>query len=66
MTGTRLETFANGRRLEEREGSLLLNAWGPDGGLEILDGAGTRMEFDGELGTQHRVRYSGGKVVRQW
>ncbi len=63
-----VDTYRDGRLFQQEQrtanGSILLNAWGEDGGQEIRDWAGSRMGTDGELGLKFRVRYRGGKPVR--
>lgn len=64
----RYDTFHEGRLIEQRRTTkagetLVINSWDTDGGIEIRNGAGTRIEYDGELGTPHRVYYRGGKRV---
>lgn len=64
----RYDTFHEGRLIEQRRATpsgetLVINSWDADGGFEIRNGAGTRIEYDGELGTPHRVYYRGGKRV---
>lgn len=64
----RYEAFSEGRLLEQHRTTktgdvVLVNSWATDGGLEIRNGVGSRIEYDGELGTPHRVYYRGGKRV---
>ena len=58
-----LRRLVEQRRTTKTGETLVINSWDVDGGIEIRNGAGARIEYDGELGTPHRVYYRGGKRV---